>query len=208
MFSFLVFLFWVVVLLGARYAFVRWRQWRYLQPARYISEIRGVGYYRDLTPAQFESLMMQVFKRQQFTLLGDPYLGRSSQQGYVWKAGKKFALLHCPEKPITAEALDAIAVQQKKRQADQVLIFSPFPRAPRPNRPGLEIVAGRKLIAWFSVLEDIRPPLAVKIDAGTCQCGTPMEQRVNRAGRPLLVCSRYPDCRLMQRPAAKAANAG
>lgn len=201
-FPFLVFVFWVTFFFSVRYAWLRWRQWRYLQPARYISEIHGVEYYRNLSAEQFEWLLTQTFKLGKFTMLGDPYLGRSRQQGYAWKAGKKFAVLACLEKPLAAEDLEEIGTRQKRVHVDHLLVFSPFPGAPHSDQPGLEVIAGRKLVSWFAVLENLRPPLPHKIDVGACECGSPMEQRINRAGQDLLVCSRYPDCSLMQRPGA------
>jgi ssDNA-binding Zn-finger/Zn-ribbon topoisomerase 1 len=69
----------------------------------------------------------------------------------------------------------------------------------------VEVLAGSKLVDWFSILEDVRPPIVPLPDAGNCDCGAPMETRVNRAGQYLLVCSRYPDCREMRKPAAAVA---
>jgi hypothetical protein len=200
---FLLFVFWVTLFFTLRYAILRWRQRRYRQPARYISEVTGLDYYRRLTPEQFEWMVLQVFNVGRFTMLGDPYLGRSRQQGYAWKAGKKIAVAHYPDKPLTAEDLDEIARKQKKVRADQVLVFSPFPKAPgrRGDRhPGLKILAGRRLVSWFAALEDVRPPLPYRIETCRCDCGAPMEQRLNRAGEDLLVCFHYPDCPGMRKP--------
>lgn len=203
MWFWIAFLVWVVVWFAARYAFLRWRRWRYEQPARYISEIRSVEYYRSLPAAQFEALVMQVFRAQGLTMLGDAYLGRSRVQGYAWKAGQKLAWVHCLEKPLTPEEIDDLAKRQVRAQATKVLVLSPFPRVPASRHPAVEIIAGRKLLGWFSVLADVRPSVPQEFPGQKCECGAPTQQRVNRAGRPLLVCSRYPDCRIMQKPIAK-----
>jgi len=197
-----LFVIWTVVFFSARYAFLRWRQWRYQQPARYINEIRGVEYYRSLGREQFERLVQQTLKAGGYTTLGEPYLGRTLQQGYVWKGGKKYALAHYPDNPLTVADMEELSRKQRKVRADQVLVFSPFPQAPRSPHPAVEVLAGSKLADWFSILEDVRPPIVPLPDAGNCNCGAPMETRVNRAGQYLLVCSRYPDCRQMRKPEA------
>ena len=202
-----LFLIWTVVFFSARYAFLRWRRWRYQQPARYINEIRGVEYFRSLGREQFERLVQQTLKAGGYTIFGEPYVGRSLQQGYAWKGGKKYALAHYPDNPLTPEDMEELSRKQSRARADQVLVFSPFPRAPGSRHPGVEVLAGSKLVDWFSILEDVRPPLVPLPDAGSCDCGAPMETRVNRAGQYLLVCSRYPDCRQMRKPEAAVAGA-
>jgi len=200
-----LFVLWTVVFFSARYAFLRWRRWRYQQPARYINEIRGIQYYRSLGREQFERLVQQALKAGGYMILGEPYLGRTLQQGYAWKGGKKYALAHYPYDPLTPEDMEELSRKQTRARADQVLVFSPFPRAPRSPHPAVEVLAGSKLVDWFSILEDVRPPIVPLPDAGNCDCGAPMETRVNRAGQYLLVCSRYPDCREMRKPAAAVA---
>ena len=202
-----LFVLWTVVFFSARYAFLRWRRWRYQQPARYINEIRGIEYYRNIGREQFERLVQQTLKAGGYTIFGEPYVGRSLQQGYAWKGGKKYALAHYPDNPLTPEDMEELSRKQSRARADQVLVFSPFPRAPGSRHPGVEVLAGPKLIAWFSVLENVRPPVTPLPDAGSCDCGAPMETRVNRAGQYLLVCSRYPDCRQMRKPEAAVAGA-
>jgi len=201
----LLFTLWTVVFFSARYAFLRWRRWRYQQPARYINEIRGIQYYRSLGREQFERLVQQALKAGGYMILGEPYLGRTLQQGYAWKGGKKYALAHYPYDPLTPGDMEELSRKQTRARADQVLVFSPFPRAPRSPHPAVEVLAGSKLVDWFSILEDVRPPIVPLPDAGNCDCGAPMETRVNRAGQYLLVCSRYPDCREMRKPAAAVA---
>ena len=200
-----LFVIWTVVFFSARYAFLRWRRWRYQQPARYINEIRGVEYYRSLSREQFERLVQQTLKAGGYTILGEPYLGRTLQQGYAWKEGKKYALAHYPDNPLTPEDMEELSRKQRRVRADQVLVFSPFPRALRSPYPAVEVLAGSKLADWFSVLEDVRPPIVPLPDPGSCDCGAPMETRVNRAGQYLLVCARYPDCRQMRKPEAAVA---
>jgi len=197
-----LFVLWTVFFFSARYAFLRWRRWRYQQPARYINEIRGIQYYRNIGREQFERLVQQTLKAGGYMILGEPYLGRKLQQGYAWKGGKKYALAHYPDNPLTPEDMEELSRKQTRARADQVLVFSPFPRAPRSPHPAVEVLAGSKLVAWFSVLEDVRPPVTPLPDAGSCDCGAPMETRVNRAGQYLLVCTRYPDCREMRKPEA------
>lgn len=194
--------FWTIVLLVARFFWIRWRQRSYLRPARYVSEIQGVDYFRSLSPAQFENLIELGLKARKFTLLGDPYLGRSGKQGYAWRAGRKVVLVYKPDKPLIAKELSDISIQQKKARAEQALVFSPFPKAARVFQPGLEVLVGKKLVSWFSVLDDLRPPVSGKISPERCECDSVMEERVNRGGQPLLVCSRYPDCKNMRKPVA------
>ena len=74
----LVLCFWAGAIFGGRSLYKTWRHGRVLQPARYLKEIVSVDYYHRLSRAQFESLVMQMIKARNFTLLGDPCLGRAA----------------------------------------------------------------------------------------------------------------------------------
>lgn len=189
-------LFWSGVLYGAKIAWRRWQQWRLQQLARYVSEIRSVDYFRRLSPSQFESLVMRVLKVRQFTVLDDPFLGRSRNQGYAWKKGKKIVLIHRPENSILPKELRDIAKEAGMVRAEQALVFYPFPQAPPASYPNVEVLAGKKLLAWFSVLDDVAPPVSSRAPDKNCGCGAPLRERVNRRGQPLWVCSCFPDCRI------------
>ncbi len=188
--------FWIFAVYGSQHIWRLWRQWSLLQPARYLNEIANVDYYRQISKMQFESLVWQTIRARQYTLLGNPFLGRTNEQGYAWKKGKKTVLIHCPAKPLTQEMLDAIARKLSTVQADQAIVFSPFPKAPEISRAGVEVLYGKKLVKWFSVLEGVVPPINGKTQFQKCECGAPMRERISRAGVPLVVCSLYPDCRV------------
>lgn len=196
---FKILVFWAFVVFGAKAARRWWRWKRFCQPASCLSEIRDPKYYRSLSAAQFEFLVMRALKAYQFTLLGDPYLGRPKKQGYAWKQGKKVVLVPRLDKPLTAGDLEEISKLQRKARAQQALVFSPFSEAPGTHQPDLEVLAGKKLLQWFSVL-NLAPPVTVKAGRQKCDCGEAMNARVNRAGQPLLVCSRYPSCQSMRKP--------
>src|ERR1017187_5944746 len=191
----LVLCFWAGAFFGGRSLYKTWRHGRVLQPARYLKEIVSVDYYHRLSRAQFESLVMQVIKARNFTLLGDPCLGRAKEQGYAWKEGKRIVFVYCLESPLTLSELEDIAKRSRRAQAEQALVFSPFPKAPRGRHDGVDVLAGKELLSWFSAIGEVSPPLVGRLPAEKCQCGSPMKQRVSRAGRPLLVCSLFPDCR-------------
>ena len=189
-------MFWSAVLYCGSNAWRRWRKWHLQQLARYVSEVRGVDYFRQLSPAQFESLVMRVLKARQFTVLDDPYLGRSKNQGYAWKKGKKIVLVHRTANSMTPKELESIAKEARMVRAEQALVFYPFPHAPRASNPNVDLLAGEKLLKWFSVLDDLVPPVTNRVPDRSCECGAPLKERVNRQGQFLWVCSRYPDCRM------------
>ena len=190
--------FWSGALWGGQWAWKRWRQWCRQQPARFVSEIKRADYYRQLSPDQFESLVKHVLKARQYTILDDPYLGRSKRQGYAWKAGKKAVLVHHPESRLAPDELDDVAIRLRAVRADLAWFFYPFPKAPGTNHPDVKILAGKNLLAWFSVLDYVPPLTSNQLAAETCACGQPMQERVNRLGEPMLVCTRYPDCRFVR----------
>ena len=190
--------FWSGALWGGEWTWRRWRRWCRQQPARFLNEIKRVDYYRRLSAEQFESLVKQVLKVREYMLLGDPYLGRSRHQGYVWKAGKKAVLVHHPDRRLTPEELNDIAKRLRTVRAEQGWVFYPFPQAPRTRHPDVKILAGKQLLGWFSVLDYVSPPFPSELPDETCACGAPMKERVNYAGEPLLVCTRSPDCRLVR----------
>jgi len=192
--------FWVVVVVSSQFLFTSGRQRRYLRPAHSLKEIRSVEYYRRLSPGQFESLALQGLRARGFVFLGDPCLGRTTDQGYAWKKGKKVLLSYRLSRPLNAEQLHEIEKRMLATRAESVLVFSPLPETPDKAPYGVEIIAGKKLLKWFSILEDIAPPIAVKSPAEKCVCGAAMNDRVSRAGLPLLVCSMSPDCRVVKRP--------
>lgn len=194
-----VIVFWIVVLTVIRFFVMKWRDWRYHQPARYVSEIKGVRYFSTLPPDQFESLLMQSLKARGYTLLGNPWLGRSKDQGYVWKAGKKAVLATSLDHVPTQEEIQEIGKKQQKVRADRALLFAPFRKLEKPSIHGVDLIYGGKLVKWFATLTELRPPASGSTDR-KCDCGSPMEERVNRAGAPLLVCSRYPDCKATFEP--------
>ncbi|MBI4464349.1 MAG: hypothetical protein HY647_06555 [Acidobacteria bacterium] len=196
---FVLVVFWSAALYGAHHGWRCWRQWRLRQLARYVSEICGVDYFQRLSSSQFESLVMRALKTRQFTVFDDPYLGRSKKQGYAWKKGRKVVLVHRPENSITPRELEGIAKQARIARAEQALVFYPFPHAPRVSYPDLvEVLAGKRLLAWFSVLDAVVPPISSRVPDQRCECGAPLKERVNRRGQPVWVCSRFPDCRSMR----------
>jgi hypothetical protein len=192
---------WVVLLSGLKIGYDSWRKWRFCQPARYVSEIKALRYYQNLNPELFSRLIMEGLKQHQYTLLGNPIVGASREQGFAWKSGKRAVIAPWLEKPLTANDLNQLAIKQSRVKAERVLVFSPFAKAPLPVHNGIEVLAGEKLLSWFSVLSATRPPVSGKIASPACgSCGSPMDERVNRAGLPLFVCSRYPDCKGMHQP--------
>jgi len=205
MWYFIFLIFWIVVLSALRIAYERWRKWRFCQPARYVNEIRSLRYYQNLSQAQFSQLINEGLKQHEYTLLGNPMVGASREQGFAWKSGKRAVVAPWPERPLTTADLNELAVMQSRVKAERVLVFSPFFNAPTPIQTSIQVIAGRKLLAWFSVLNALRPPVFGKIAAPSCECGAPMDERVNRAGATLFVCSRYPDCKNMRQPQKRAA---
>jgi len=193
--------FWVLTLYGTKSLYRKWWRLYSLQPARYLREIQSVDYYRRLPASQFESLVIQGIRAHQFTTLGNPFLGRSKEQGYAWKKGKKTVLVYRPGHPLTLDEMDSIAKKSRAARAERAIVFSPFSNASNTHYPGLEILTGKKLLSWFSVL-DVVPPLPSNATAVKCECGAQMKERISRAGIPLLVCSLYPDCRMVRQVTA------
>ena len=117
-----------------------------------------------------------------------------SDQGCAWLSGKKIVLAIQHDRPLSQ--LDLARIYRLKSQCNMdVMVFSPFASAPEINRPGLNVVVGEEFLSWMSVLDS-----APVVNLGTrasqnCSCGAPREERVSRAGDPLFICSRYPDCR-------------
>ena len=190
--------FWFLVIVSAKSVFRIWSQRRSLQPARYLKEITSVAYYQRLPPHKFESLVMQGLKMRQFTLFGDPCLGRSEEQGYAWKKGKKSIVVYRLEKPLTPADLHEIEISARFARAEKAILFSPFAKAPKKKTHGLEIISGKKMLSWFTDVAEIPIPLVKTTPAEKCECGAVMKDRVSRAGAPLLVCSMYPDCRVIR----------
>ena len=192
---FALLVFWMAAFHATRFGWLRWQRWNIRQPARYVSEIRSVGYFRRLPPHLFEFLVMQTLKARKYTLLDDPYLGRSKEQGYAWKAGKKIVVVHHPDSALPNKTLEEIAKKLRMVRAEKALVFYPYPKGPASPQHDVTVLAGKKLLSWFSVLDTLPPPLPAPAFAAICECGAPMKERINRAGGSLLVCSKLPDCR-------------
>ncbi len=192
--------FWMVALFSAKSIYRKVRQRHLLEPARFLSEMLSVDYYRQLSAAQFETLILMGIRKRGYTLLGDPWLGRAKEQGYIWKKGTKAILVYSLYDTVTLEDLEDAAKKRKMARAEHVYVFYPFPSAPKSHHDGVEVLYGNKLLNWFSVLDDVLPPVFRKAQPEICECGAPMRERVSRAGQPLLVCSMYPDCRTIRAP--------
>lgn len=188
-------IFWAVVLFGGKSLLRLWRRWRkscQLLVARSMSEIQGAKYFGRISKEKFEGLVMKALEARKCVLLGDPWLG-ARNQGYAWKGGKKFVLVNVREKRLTAKKLKQLAQEANRVKANYVLIFSPFDRHPKEVPPRLEVLCGAKLCSWFSVL-DMTPPNIIGRTKDVCTCGAPAEERVSRSGRPVMSCTRFPDC--------------
>ncbi len=198
MWYFIFFILWVVGLSSLKIAWERWRAWRYCQPARYVADVKSLRYYQSLGPEEFTLLILESLKAHGYTLLGNCMLGVSREQGFAWKDGKRTAAVAWLGTPLTPQDLNRVALVQSRVGAQTVLIFTPALRAPQPLQPWIQVLCGDKLVSWFSALTGLRPPVSGRFNPPNCDCGQPMEERVNRAGLPLFVCSRYPDCREMR----------
>ena len=194
--------FWTIVVFSTTFLYKRLNNRSLFLPARHLNEITNVNYYRRLSPAQFESLLMQAIRAHDFVLLGDPHLGRSKEQGYLWKRGKKSVIVSRSDHAVSEADLEEIARSSRRAAAENVIVFSPFYKTPRAIPTGVEILSGKRLLRWFSVLEHVVPPAICKASEERCVCGALMEERVSRAGLPLLVCSAFPDCRITRLPVA------
>lgn len=195
---YLVFLlFWIFLLSFARRTYVHWRDARRYRPARWLSEVHSLDYYRRFSPAQFHELVIQGLKTRQYALMGDPLLTGSKRQGYAWKSAKRTVTVYMLERPPNSAELAAIQGKQTSARADYVLLFTPFEKVTASDNPKLRILAGEQLLNWFAVMSSTRPPVpGIQPPAARkCACGSPMELRVSRMGVPLLACSRYPECR-------------
>ena len=195
-----VIVFWAVVVFGSQALYKSWHRWYLLQPARSLKEIRSVDYYRHLSFAQFEALIHEGLRERQFTILGDPHLGRAKDQGYAWRKGKKTVLTYRLQRPVLASDVEGIERRFRAAHADEVLVFTPFPDAPASRHQGVEILGGTKMLRWFGLLQYTAPPVSKLFADEKCDCGAPMHERVSRQGMPLLVCSLAPDCKVVRRP--------
>ena len=192
-------LFWAAVIFGGKVLWRVWRRWRHscqLKVARSLSEIHSAEYYRRISWLQFAELVLRALEAQKCVLLGDPWLLSARHQGYIWKGGVKVALVDGRAKPLTSERLLTIAQEMNKVKANRVLVFSPFPQAPKDCPPGVDVLYGRQLCSWFSILDMAPPTLGQAVDQ--CPCGAPAEERVSRTGLPVMSCTRYPDCTLVR----------
>jgi len=188
-------LFWAAVLFGGRLTWRFWGRWRkscQLHVARSMSEIRNAAYFGRLSKEQFQNLVEKVLVAHKWVWLGDPWLG-ARHQGYLWDSGKKVVLVDAREKRLTAKELTRIAQEANRVKANRVLIFSPFKRVPAQTPPRLEVLFDSKLCSWFSILPVV-PPKLMGWAKDLCSCGAPAEERVSRTGRPVMSCTRFPDC--------------
>ncbi len=176
------------------------KQLPFKQKARYVSEIRRIDYFRSVPTPQLESWLLNALTARGFVLLGEPFLGRSIDQGCAWRRSRRVALFIQQERPLTERDLASIGALRSKCKAQIVFVFSPFSSAPKSTRHGLEIQAGQEFLSWMSALDGVRPVNIGKLAPQNCSCGAPQEEHVSRAGAPLLICSRYPDCREAPRP--------
>lgn len=195
---------WGSLWFASRFLLLRWKQRLHRQPARYISEIRSVSYFRHLPEAQLEKLTFQVLAARKFLLLGDPILGRAKAQGYAWQAGKKTVVVLQRETVLTKDDLNKIHTLKNRSKAERAIVISPFSTTARNPYPGLEILSGKKLVSWMKTLDNVRPVKIGALPVQQCSCGSPQEEHVSRAGEALLICSRYPDCQATQQPVAVA----
>jgi hypothetical protein len=186
---------WFGLYFGARATVRWWKQRLFLEEAQSVSRICDVDYFRRVSGSQLESWLLAALTARGYVLLGDPVLGRSHGQGCAWRAGKRVGLWIQQERQLSERDLASLAALKKKCKVDALLVLSPFSVAPKCHRPELEILAGQEFLAWMSVLDGVRPVNVDSIDPQNCSCGGPREQSVSRAGRALLRCSRYPDCR-------------
>lgn len=195
-----VIVFWSIVVFGSESLYKAWRRWYLLRPARSLNEIHNVDYYRRLSFAQFETLIHEGLREREYTILGDPHLGRAKDQGYAWKKGKKTVLSYRLQRPVMASDIEGIERRFRAARADEVLVFSPFPDAPVSRHQGVEILGGKKLLRWFGFLKYTAPPISNRFSGERCSCGAAMNERVSRRGLPLLVCSMAPDCKGIRHP--------
>ena len=197
-------LFWLGVFFGGKRLLTRMRQRRYLTPAHSLKDIKSAAYYSRLTAAQFESLVMQGIRAREYTLLGSPWLGRTKDQGYAWKRGKKVVLAHHLRAAMTESELSEISRRLRAVHAEKAMVFSPLGASSigigKRAGNGVELLAGKSLLRWFATLDTVLPPVSGALSAAKCECGAAMKERVSRAGLPLYVCSMSPDCQTVRRP--------
>src|SRR5690349_15225109 len=114
---FAVIIFWGTVIFGGKFAWRQWRRWCNDWPIRFISEIKNVEYFRQLSAIQWEALVLRALRTHEFQLLDDPFLGRSEKQGYAWKGGKKIVVVFHLGRPLTPGDLDDISKALRKVRA-------------------------------------------------------------------------------------------
>lgn len=192
--------FWGGLWVGIRWSTRRWKQLPFLQRAQSVSDICSVDYFRRVPALPLENWVRTALTYHGFVLLGDPVLGRSPVQGYAWLNGKKAIVVMRLERALNEQDLESIYHLKSKYRAELAIVFSPFSSAPRSNYPGLEVLAGKAFLSWMSVLNGVKPMNIGALLPQTCSCGSPQVEHVSRAGEPVLICSRYPDCREAQRP--------
>jgi len=189
------------VVVGTRATRRWWKERQFLQKAQYVSDISQVGYFRRVPKDQLENWVFLSLTARRFVLLGDPILVRSHAQGYAWRDGKKAVVVIQLERALMEDDLRRIYTVKSKFQVENVIIVSPFPKAPRTTLPGFQILAGKDLLRWMSVLHGVKPTNLGNLPIQFCSCGAQQVEQVSRGGEPLLVCSQYPDCQKVERPA-------
>jgi len=192
--------FWGVVLGGSGAARRWWKEREFLQKALYVSDICRVAYFRRVPKEQLETWVFLALTAHEYVLLGDPILGRSVELGYAWQNGKKAVVVIQQGRALIDDDLRRTYTLKNKLRVENAIIISPFSKAPRSNLPGLEILAGDDLLRWMSVLNGVRPVNLRSVPIHFCSCGAQQVEQVSRAGEPLLVCSRFPDCQKAECP--------
>jgi hypothetical protein len=180
---------------GARWAMQRYRRSPLPQPARSVSEISSIDYFRRIPTLPLENWVRTALTSHGFLLLGDPVLGRSPVQGYAWLKGKKAVVVMRLERALKRQDLEGLYQLKNQCKAELAIIFSPFANAPISDYPGLEILAGQAFLTWMNVLTSAQPLPVGGLRLKKCGCGSPQIESVSRGGEPLLICSRYPDCK-------------
>ena len=192
--------FWAGLWIGIRWAIRRWKEAPFLKRAQSVSDVSSIDYFRRVPVLPLENWVRTALTRHGFLLLGDPVLGRSPVQGYAWLNGKKAIVVMRLERALNPRDLESIYQLKSKYKAELAIVFSPFSSAPSSNYPGLEVLAGPAFLSWMSVLDGVKPMNIGDLSPQICRCGSPQVEHVSRAGEPVLICSRYPDCQEASRP--------
>jgi len=74
---------WGGLWIGTRWAIQRYKRPKLPQPARSVSEIASIDYFRRIPKLPLENWVCTALTSRGFHLLGDPVLGRAPVQGYA-----------------------------------------------------------------------------------------------------------------------------